>query len=146
MQARGVTVITRRISYVPRWIPDRNQALSDPRASLGQTVQGQLVAHEEGFEKGIDLAIGLDLVRYAREGRFDVGVLVSQDRDLHEAVEEVHRIGAEKREVLPVEIARLTDRATGPFHTSPPFDAVQWITRAVFQACIDLTDYRIAPP
>lgn len=145
MQAHGATVVTRRLSYVPKWVPTRRLELPDPRASLGQVRAGELVAAEVGAEKGIDVAVALDLVRYAREGRFDVAVLVSRDRDLHGAVEEVHAIGREKREVLQVEVAFLTPLDRGPFATSPPFNRVNWITRPMFQECIDLTNYTVLP-
>ncbi len=102
---------------------------------------GSLIAMEVGSEKGIDLAIGLDLVRFAREGQYDVAILVSRDRDLHEAVNEVHAIGTEKREALEVELVMATVGNYGRFNSSPPFDRVRWLTKPVFDSSRDDTDY-----
>ena len=43
----------------------------------------------KGREKGIDLRIGLDMLRLARQGAYDVAVLVSQDTDLNQAVDDL---------------------------------------------------------
>lgn len=141
MQSHGVTTITRRLSYVSNWVPRPGQNLPDANEHLGTVQPGELLAMEVGAEKGIDLALGLDLVRYAREGRYDVAVLVSRDRDLHEAAEEVHRIGTEKQEVLVVELVLPVNAEQGPFKHSKPYDGVRWLTRPMFDACIDTTDY-----
>jgi hypothetical protein len=45
-----------------------------------------------GHEKGIDLRIGLDLVRLVREDELDVALVFSQDQDLQEAIEEARSI------------------------------------------------------
>lgn len=42
-----------------------------------------------GKEKGIDIRIALDMVRLARHGNYDVGIIFSQDQDLSEAVDEI---------------------------------------------------------
>jgi uncharacterized LabA/DUF88 family protein len=42
-----------------------------------------------GKEKGIDIRIALDMVRLARHGNYDVGIVFSQDQDLTEAVQEI---------------------------------------------------------
>lgn len=44
------------------------------------------------WEKGIDLRIGLDVVRLARNGDLDVAVVFSQDPDLAEVAHEVRDI------------------------------------------------------
>ena len=43
-------------------------------------------------EQGIDLRLGLDVVRMARNGELDVAVLFSQDQDLAEVAGEVRDI------------------------------------------------------
>ncbi len=43
-------------------------------------------------EKGIDLRLGLDVVRMARNGNFDVAVIFSQDQDFAEVAREVQHI------------------------------------------------------
>ena len=50
-------------------------------------------------EKGIDLRLGLDVVRLARVGQLDVAVIFSQDQDLAEVVKEVKGDRARDRQV-----------------------------------------------
>jgi uncharacterized LabA/DUF88 family protein len=47
-------------------------------------------------EKGIDIRIALDIVRLGRLGKFDVGLIFSQDQDLIEAVHELREIAKEQ--------------------------------------------------
>ncbi|MBX9584023.1 MAG: NYN domain-containing protein [Gemmataceae bacterium] len=53
---------------------------------------GALVEHQTFTEKGIDVRIAVDMIRYYREGMYDVGLVFSRDKDLAEAVEEVKRL------------------------------------------------------
>ena len=46
-------------------------------------------------EKGIDLRMGLDLVRLARKNEYDLAIIFSQDTDLREAVQEVFELRKE---------------------------------------------------
>ena len=48
MQRRGVTTIERRLSYVRKWAPDRDQELPPPGEHLGEVIQGALRAMEVG--------------------------------------------------------------------------------------------------
>ncbi|WP_232793924.1 MULTISPECIES: NYN domain-containing protein [Pseudofrankia] len=48
---------------------------------------------EPAQEKGIDVALAVDLVRLACEGAYDVGVLFSRDTDLVPALETVKDLG-----------------------------------------------------
>jgi uncharacterized LabA/DUF88 family protein len=50
-------------------------------------------------EKGIDVALAIDVVRHAMLGRFDVGVVVSRDTDLIPALEAVRELGGPHIEV-----------------------------------------------
>lgn len=54
---------------------------------------------EPAQEKGIDVAIAVDMVRLAIERAYDVGVLVSADTDLLPALEAVVELGAAHVEV-----------------------------------------------
>lgn len=47
-----------------------------------------------GREKGIDVRLALDIVRLGRQNVFDVGLIVSQDQDIHEVVHELRDIAA----------------------------------------------------
>lgn len=59
----GATVITRPLRYPPAW------------------------PNEPAEEKGIDVALAIDVVRLAIGGAYDVGVIMSTDSDLQPAVE-----------------------------------------------------------
>lgn len=92
------------------------------------------------IEKGIDLKLGLDLVHYARNGAFDLAIIFSQDGDLVEAVEEVHRLAGEQNRWIQVECAYPFD----PLSECHPINRTvqRRITRAIYDACLDPTDYR----
>jgi uncharacterized LabA/DUF88 family protein len=92
------------------------------------------------IEKGIDLKLGLDLVRYATNKSYDVAVIFSQDGDLVEAVEEVHRIAKEQNRWVQVECAHPFTPVGDcyPINRTIP----RQIERAAYDACIDPTDYR----
>ena len=96
-------------------------------------------------EKGIDLRLGLDVVRLARVAQLDVAVIFSQDQDLAEVVKEVK------------EIARDTDRwikvvsayPAGPAATAKyGINGAEWypMDQAFYDACLDPRDYRPRRP
>jgi len=91
-------------------------------------------------EKGIDLKLGLDLVRFARNRVYDAAMIFSQDGDLVEAVEEVHQIAKEQNRWIQVECAY----PVAPGVDSRPIRRTipRQITKAMYDACIDPTDYR----
>jgi hypothetical protein len=92
------------------------------------------------IEKGIDLKLGLDLVRYTNNQSYDVAIVFSQDGDLVEAVEEVHRIAKEQNRWVQVECAY----PFAPVGEWRPINRTvqRQITRVIYDACIDPTDYR----
>jgi uncharacterized LabA/DUF88 family protein len=96
----------------------------------------------KGREKGIDLRIGLDMLRLARQGAYDVAVLVSQDTDLNQAVEELLLLRDELDRWLAVENAVPYSPASG----RPLFRLMscrRWhvIDGAMFGGVRDDTDY-----
>lgn len=74
MRRAGILVTKRPVRY-------HNEELELP--------DGSVLTIETPHEKGIDLRIGLDLVRMANANQFDVAVVFSQDQDLAEAVKDV---------------------------------------------------------
>lgn len=54
-------------------------------------------AQERGREKGVDVRIGLDLVRLGYKGLFDVAIIVSEDSDLDEAAKDVYELRDRER-------------------------------------------------
>jgi len=56
---------------------------------------GQIIKHPDGshHEKGVDVRIAVEMIRLARQNKYDIAYLISSDTDLVPAVEEVKDIG-----------------------------------------------------
>lgn len=54
-------------------------------------------ADGRGREKGIDVRLSLDLVRWGHKGLFDVAVVVSEDSDVDPAAQDVYALRDEER-------------------------------------------------
>jgi uncharacterized LabA/DUF88 family protein len=106
----GVVVVRRQLRYPKAWPAEPAQ------------------------EKGIDVALAVDLVRLACEGAYDVGVLFSRDTDLVPALETVRDLGAH------VEVAswKGTSRLRIPDSQLP---WCHYLDAADYAACRDYTDY-----
>ena len=68
--------------------------------------------HAERFvfrEKGVDVALAVELVRQARDGEFDLAFLISADGDFHPAADLVRRMGRQVIAAGPVIGRRLRD-------------------------------------
>lgn len=94
-------------------------------------------------EKGVDLRIGLDVVRMARSNQFDVAVIFSQDQDLAELVEEVREISRSSDRWIKLASA-FPDGSTATSHRG--IDRTEWVRldSTLYDACLDPRDYR--PP
>lgn len=91
MRRVGVTVVERKLRYRWEWGFDP-KALPDPRKNVGRPLQATLTPYQRAREKGIDLAIGLDVVDLAIQGLMDVAVILSSDNDLCEAARSTHEV------------------------------------------------------
>lgn len=126
MGTRGVQTFSRALRYA-------NQSVTLPDGTVTTTLVGR--------EKGIDIRLALDIVRDALENRFDIALLFSQDQDLTEAADEVREISNREDRWIKVACA---------FPVSPTsknrrgINKTDWIRidRALYDSCIDLTDYR----
>lgn len=104
------------------------------------------VVHHEStsrklIEKGIDLRLGLDLVKHTRLNLFDLAIIFSQDGDLAEAVDDAYEIATEQHRTIAIECAFPVAAGHPPQYgirrtTNREFDKV------FYDACIDPTDYR----
>ncbi len=58
-------------------------------------VFGQLIRHPDKtfHEKGVDVRIAVEMIRFARENKYDTAYLLSSDTDLVPAIEEVKSFG-----------------------------------------------------
>lgn len=90
MGTRGVETFSRTLRY-------RNQTVQLPDGSTSTVLVGQ--------EKGIDVRIALDVVRLARENRYDVALIFSQDQDLSEVADEVRAISIQQARWIKVACA-----------------------------------------
>jgi uncharacterized LabA/DUF88 family protein len=95
------------------------------------------IAHE----KGIDVRIALDIVRYARDGHYDVALIFSQDQDLSAAADEVRRIARQQDRWIKVACAFPLSPAS---RNRRGINGTDWIPldRATYDACLDPRDYR----
>lgn len=58
-------------------------------------ILGQLIRHPDKtyHEKGVDVRLAVEMIRFAREDKYDIAYLISSDTDLVPAVEEVRAFG-----------------------------------------------------
>ena len=92
-------------------------------------------------EKGIDLRLGLDVVRMARNGDLDVAVIFSQDQDLAEVAHEIRDISRTRDCWLKV----VSAFPHGPNASSARgIDRTDWfrMDREFYDSCLDPRDYR----
>jgi len=82
MKKHGVWTFTHTLKYSEQEVVDH----ATPRCEHGFC---KVDVVQRGREKGIDLRMGLDMLRLARQRQYDVAVLVSQDTDLNQAVQEL---------------------------------------------------------
>lgn len=102
---------------------------------------GSIYTVEAPHEKGIDLRIGLDLVRMALGGHFDVAVIFSQDQDLAEAVKDVREISISSNRWIKV----VSAFPTGPDATvSRGIAGTEWLgmDQEFYDTYLDPFDYR----
>ena len=94
-------------------------------------------------EKGIDLRLGLDVVRMARNGDLDVAIVFSQDQDLAEVASEIRDISRSTDRWLKIASA-FPDSATATSHKG--IYRTDWIplNRTTYENCLDPHDYRPA--
>jgi uncharacterized LabA/DUF88 family protein len=97
------------------------------------------IAIRVGEEKGIDIRIALDIIRLAREDKFEAALIFSQDQDLSEVVDEVTTLAESraKKILLASAFPEGTTNQRG-------INKTEWIIikKATYDACIDLRDYR----
>jgi hypothetical protein len=108
MRRMGVSVIERKLRYRWEWGFDIHQ-LPDPRKHKGESRQASVTPYERAREKGIDLALGLDVVDLALDGHMHAAIIVSSDTDLTEVARVAHDMTGRGQRVS-VEAAVFNDR------------------------------------
>ncbi len=128
MRRAGITVISRRLRHRVE------------KVVLLDGTEHQIPVLRE---KGIDLILGLDVVRMARSGAFDVAVIFSQDQDLAKVAREVRDISQSQGCWLKV-VSAFPDGSGAT--SSRGIEGTDWfrMDRAFYGDCLDPRDYR--PP
>lgn len=135
MKKHGIWTFTQPLKYSEQQVIDPNVAICEHGFCKVETVR-------KGREKGIDLRIGLDMLRLARQGHYDVAVLVTQDTDLNQAVDELMLL----RDELGLWLACETAYPYNPASGHPNFrlrSCRRWhiIDQAMCDRIRDDTDY-----
>ena len=74
---------------------DQQRLLRRLQAQNISFVLGHLIRHPDKtyHEKGVDVRLAVEMIRYARQDKYDIAYLISSDTDLVPAVEEVRSFG-----------------------------------------------------
>lgn len=130
MGTRGVRVYSRELRY-------RNRSIRLEDGTEKTIVVGQ--------EKGIDIRIALDVIRFAWDDLFDVALVFSQDQDLSEVAQEIRRIAVRQGRWIKIASAFPFSPACG---NKRGIDKTDWIKidRTLYDSCLDPTDYRPRAP
>ena len=117
-EAAGVTVVARPLKYPPDW----------PRSKKR--------------EKGVDVALAVDFVTMAIDGKYDVGIIFSTDTDMLPALEDVlARYSSYPRAETA---AWSSDRANRPLLVSRPRrNWFHMLTKSDYESVRDDTDYNV---
>jgi uncharacterized LabA/DUF88 family protein len=138
MRRTGVTVVERLLRYRWQWGLDAD-LLGRPEDHVGEVVEAHATPYERPREKGIDLALALDVVDLALRRLMDVAIIVSSDGDLTEVARVVHDMTRAAGRVS-VEAAVVNDRPR-PILLEH-YDYTHQIRRNDFEECRDSFDYR----
>lgn len=127
MQRQGIVVFKRSLRY-------HNETI--------KLSEGKVFTKLVGHEKGIDVRIALDVIRFALHEVYDVALILSQDQDLSEAADEIREIAKEQKRWIKIASA---------FPISPTFknrrgiNKTDWlkIDKQFYDSCLDSHDYRL---
>jgi uncharacterized LabA/DUF88 family protein len=119
----------RDVGIDPCWITDTGICLEH------DTVVKQTVF----TEKGIDVSIAVDSIRYALEGRCEVFLFFSQDSDLAPAVQEIKQIGNKPSKALTLACA--FPSADGSGYGIPHCDVIVRMDQKFYDQCLDDRDH-----
>lgn len=98
-----------------------------------------------GQEKGVDVSIAIDLIRFTYEQDYEVATIVSCDGDYGPAVRLAKRIAKDQDRALSFESAYPFQVGTYQRRGIP---GTTWIhiDKGLYDSCIDFTDYRPSIP
>jgi uncharacterized LabA/DUF88 family protein len=147
-----VYVFTRDTHYREKLVSFRDEArrivLPDGSPLDGATQlylpNGRVIAGEfwvrTGEEKGIDVRIALDMISLTYHGKFDIGIVFSQDQDLSEAVNEIFDIAKDQRRRVGMYCAFPRSGTTTNSKPIRGTTAIE-IDRELYDSCRDKSNY-----
>jgi len=109
-----------------------------------EAYRGRINEHQQ--EKGVDVKISVDLIRLTYEKRYEVAIIVSQDRDFEPAIHLAKEIAKDQHRQLVFESHFPIGHGS---HSDRGIPGTKWelIDKATYDACLDPRDYRMpAPP
>ncbi len=127
MQHKGIAVFKRSLRY-------HNETIKLP--------DGKIFTKLVGHEKGIDVRIALDVVRFALRKVYDIAIIISQDQDLSEVADEIREIAQEQKRWIKIASAFLVSPT---FKNKRGINKTDWlkIDKKTYDFCLDPHDYRI---
>ena len=138
MRGVGVTVVTRPLRY--HWDWGHKEMLPRPhRWATPQTVT--LKPSQRPQEKGIDLAIALDVIEFVLADKLDVAIVVSLDRDLSEIPKALRNLRPLVNRAVRLEAAVPVEANLRYPKTVDGFDYTHQITPGIFELVRDNTNY-----
>lgn len=143
MRQCGIDVITRQLRY--HWDWGHQEQLPRPKADVSsRTVE--LTPWQRPQEKGIDLVLGLDVIEFMLNDKYDVAIIVSLDRDLFEIPQAAKNLRAAVDRPVRIEAAVPVPEDMRRPKTLPHFDFTHQITRDVFELVRDAGYYASDDP
>ena len=103
-----------------------------------EVYRGRINEHRQ--EKGVDVKIAIDLIRLTYEKRYELAIIVSQDRDFEPAIRFAGEIAKDQDRQLVFE----SHYPVGPgSHSDRGIPRTTWmpINKATYDACLDHQDY-----
>lgn len=138
MRRVGVSVIERKLRYRWEWGFDPKEVPNRPERHTGSSRTVTVRPYQRAREKGIDLALGLDVVDLAHRKLMDVAVIVSSDNDLCEVSRSTHDVTG-KDDRVSVEAAVFSERRSAILLDH--YDYTHQLRRADFEEARDNFDY-----
>jgi uncharacterized LabA/DUF88 family protein len=94
-----------------------------------------------GQEKGVDVSLAIDLIRMTYEQSYETAIIVSQDWDFGPAIKLAKEIAKSQKRRLSFESAFVVG-GNATYDRGVPGTSWSPIDKAMYDACIDPTDYR----
>ena len=96
-----------------------------------------------GQEKGVDVSLAIDLIKLTYDQEYEIAIIVSQDWDFGPAVKMAKTIAKDQQRLLSFYSAFCVGPETDYERGIPGTKWIQ-ITKPMYDACLDPTDYRIS--